>query len=572
VVHIHVDTQYDDSAESLQLLEAIARYAPVRQVKVAPGDTLDALFVREYAFGVSDLPKSYELILKSILDRNHLSRPEDLRPGTLIMPAVPKRVWMRFGRNNPLNYVANMTIFRSEALAPAAASANRKPAGAAANLADSEPADIAYKMSIPADVHRFTAPFELLSLEVPLKPADSLIASTAFAPGTVTGFAYPIPVKLATDDKCDTEPESRDHRTLTDGQRDRIARLLKEKSRRAPVIFILDTGWPSLSAYRESRDALYEVLDKVWQGKLGVPFPKSPAQKTLASATHQHCRCIERALKELRALDQGLEPSKRVRIIYLPLTREQGAGTILTDLLQTSDLLQRRADDEVALTRNIIRGSRNYAKDLVNQHFPARWSGEEVQTDKSLMDAVLLIGQAYAEESDTVFFASESWTVKRGGKYRVQYQNPQYGIVTSAAGNDGTTTLLDFAQRSANSKDTMAIINMTGAGVVAESTRLEERDIDATLAAGFDGLVTDDISGTSFSAPRVAWFLAAGEAVRNKALELDRWGRELHEQLKAMRDLRATAYQKLLFDPVRYIESQAAAGNSIPALPGPAPD
>src|SRR5258708_38479238 len=62
-VHIRVNTEYDDSDESLRLLETLARYAPVRQVTVAPGDTLAALFVREYGFGVGDLPKSYASIV-----------------------------------------------------------------------------------------------------------------------------------------------------------------------------------------------------------------------------------------------------------------------------------------------------------------------------------------------------------------------------------------------------------------------------------------------------------------------------------------------------------------------------
>src|SRR5215471_3899213 len=62
VVHVRVNTAYDDSERSLALLKAIAHYAPVRQITVASGDTLDDLFVREYGFGISDLPKSYKLL------------------------------------------------------------------------------------------------------------------------------------------------------------------------------------------------------------------------------------------------------------------------------------------------------------------------------------------------------------------------------------------------------------------------------------------------------------------------------------------------------------------------------
>ena len=150
-----------------------------------------------------------------------------------------------------------------------------------------------------------------------------------------------------------------------------------------------------------------------------------------------------------------------------------------------------------------------------------------------------------------------------GGKYYVQYQTPQYGMVLSAVGNDGTTNLLDFAQRSTSVKDTMAIMNITEKGLASGSTHVAENYIDIAVAAGFDGSVTDDISGTSFSAPRIAWFLAAGEAVRKRKLDLDNWGTNLQLQLRALRDPQATGYRKALFDPVRYIEAQVQdQGNS----------
>ncbi len=414
----------------------------------------------------------------------------------------------------------------------------------------------------------YRRPFEVLAFELPAAVADHLASSDAFDPGTVKEFTQSMPVKLADVSKCDTEPPERDHLTLAAGDKEQISRLLMEHGQRAPVVFVLDTGWPSPEAYRESRDTLYEVLDKVWQENFGRPFQKPAAQKTWLPASHDHCRCIERALRELRALDQG--GPRRVRVIYVPMTREQGGSTILTDLLQTSDLLQLRAARGVALNTQIIGAARSYATALVAKHFPVRWTGDEVETDNSVMDAVLLIGQAYAEEASTVFLASESWTVRHDGKYRVLYDSPLYGVVTAAAGNDGTTHLLDFAQRSENSTDTMAVINMTPAGVAPDSTLVEAGDIDLALAAGFDGTVTDDVYGTSFSAPRIAWFLAAGEAVRTKSLDRIHWGRNLQAQLAAMRDPSATGYQKLLFHPLRYLQEQAKAPSAAgPASHGP---
>jgi hypothetical protein len=557
---IRLNTAYDDSSESLLLLAAVARYVPVRQIPVAAGDDLDKLFVREYGFGHTDLPKSYALLLRVILEKNHLSRPEDLRPGVLIIPAVPTRAWMRWGRNNPLNYIANMILFRADSAVAASSSTNRKPTLAAVGLTEGALPDVAYKEDVPSDQPRPTAPSALLVLELGVRQVASFVESKIFPPGTVTAATFPLPVQLADESKCDTEPASRDHATLTPAQRARIAQLLTQGSQRSPVVFILDTGWPSLAAYRESVGALHDILDTVWRSQFGVGFPKSQPMASLPAANNDHCRCIERGLRELRALDQDVEPAKRVRIVYVPLTREQGADSVLTDLLLTSTLLDRQSKEHVEINSKIIQGSRKEATDLVKNHFPEKWAGEEVQTDKSLLDAILSLGQAYAEASKTVFFVSESWTVRHpdwGGEYYVQYQNPQYGLVTAATGNDPNAPLLDFAQRSPNSKDTMAVINMTAAGVDPDSTLIEQRNIDESLAAGFDGYVTDDVFGTSFSAPRIAWFLAAGEAVRTQPLDLHYWGVDLSLMLKRLRDPNATGYQKLLFNPIRYIEAQA---------------
>jgi hypothetical protein len=560
-VQIRVNTAYDDSDESLALLRTIARYAPLRRVPLSADDhTLDAIFIREYGFGKSELPKSYAILLSIILERNHVSRAQELRVGALLMPAIPKRAFMLWNRNNLRNYVANMYLFSADLAVPASSAANRSPKSSPGGLMESPASELAYTRVTSVDEPRPTAPFALLSMELGLKQAVDLVESNFLPPGTLTVSKYPMPVKLAEDSKCDTEPSTLDHPTLTPDQAAQIIGLLKRGSQRAPVVFILDTGWPSLTAYQESVIVLNGILDDVWRREFGRPFSASPPQNKLLPANNGHCRCIERALKELRALDQGLARDRRVRVVYVPLTREQGAESALTDLLQTRILLDRQSAEKVVIDDKIVNGSRKEAGAWVKKAFPEKWTGSEVVTEKSILDAVLMIGQAFAKISGTVFFANESWTVRHpdyGGQYYVEYQTPEYGMVTAATGNDGSTNLLDFAQRSPSAKDTMAVLNISRAGVDRTSTRMEQENIDASMAAGFDGYVTNDVFGTSFSAPRIAWFLAAGEAVRAKPVNLGQWAIGLQEILKKLRDPVATDYQKLLFNPVAYIERQA---------------
>jgi hypothetical protein len=566
-VRVRLKTTYDDSHDNLSVLSAVARYGPKRTVIVTLGDNLDKIFVREYGFGKSDLPKTYTLLLPVILSENHLRKAEDLRPGVMIIPAIPRRTLMHWGRDNPRNYIANEFEYSIDSAVFAGSAANRHPVQSSTSPLESALGDLDYKTPTTVGPYRSTVPIAVLSLEMGAKEAVTLVDSGTFPHGAASISTYPLPVKLASDDRCDTERSSRDHPTLTITQRNEISQLLAKGSRRSPVLFILDTGWPSQEAYHESITTLNAVLGAIWKEKLGKPFTQLKEGNVMTAAHNGHCRCIARSLKELTALDIDADPSERIRVVYVPLTREQDADPVLTGLLMTSMLLQRLGATRASIDTGVVDGSRKEARRLIAKVLPRQWAGDEVQTDKSLLDAILLVGQAYARISDTLFFVNESWTVRHpdfGGQYYVEYQSPQFGLVTAATGNDGSATLLDFAQRAPNTNDTMAVLNITSAGIDSTSTRMPERNIDVSLAVGFDGYVTDDIFGTSFSAPRVAWFLAAGEAVRAPPTAIDERVIEISRAIRELRDPTAIEYNKLRFDPVEYLQTLSAKAISGP--------
>ena len=565
LVQIRINRAYDDSEESIRTLDLLLRHVPNRVVTVAPGDTLDSILYAQYGFGKSDLPNSYRLLLASVLQRNNLSQPEKLLAGAFLnLPIIPSRVLMRWGRLNPRNWVANMRSFRALMSVPAAATANRKAAAAAPG--EPEPAGIAFR-GAPVEKHLDTAPFELLKFELPVEAAEALMTTAEIANVPFVLGGYPIDVRLASEEGCDTEPPERNHATLTAEQRSAISAALRDHSQRSPIVFVLDTGWPGRPAYDESRKTVEDVLSAVWSEKLKSSYRPGPPLATLGAANNRHCRCIERALEELRSLDAGLPAGKRVRVAYVSMTREQDGGALLADLLATNDLLQRQTQSGGVPDDDRIAGSTTWARQFL-EALPPRWVGDTVRTDKAVIDAVLGVARAYAEARLTVFFINESWTVDHKGKYKVFYEAPELGIVTSATGNDPTAALQDFALRSSSTNDTMAIMNMSAAGPARDSSLIPSQDLDEAMALGFDGTVTDDINGTSeihgtsFAAPRVAWFLAAGEAVRHDALYQDRWAIDLKRQLQGMRNPQAAGYDKLLFDPVQYILRQ---------ITGPAP-
>lgn len=248
-VQIRINTAYDDSPESLLLLSTIARYAPLQRVPVLAGDSLDGIFVRAYGFGKGDLPKTYAILLPIILEKNHVTRAQELLAGFMVMPSIPKRAWMRWGRAYLSNYIANMYALSADAAVPASSAANRKPRAFAGDVAETAASQVAFTAVRPVDQTRPTAPFAVVSMELRVREAVELAESRLLPPGALTIGTHPMPVKLADENKCDTEPASQDHLTLTPDQKTEIAQLLRQGSHRSPVLFILDTGWPSLSAY-----------------------------------------------------------------------------------------------------------------------------------------------------------------------------------------------------------------------------------------------------------------------------------------------------------------------------------
>jgi len=77
------------------------------------------------------------------------------------------------------------------------------------------------------------------------------------------------------------------------------------------------------------------------------------------------------------------------------------------------------------------------------------------------------------------------------------------------------------------------------------------------MATAFDGEVLGSaICGTSFAAPRIAWILAADEAVRKSALDpTTSWEVLLDLRLKKIRDSNASGFDIYLFDPIAFLKS-----------------
>jgi hypothetical protein len=393
---------------------------------------------------------------------------------------------------------------------------------------------------------------------VPESVARTMLADLGFAK-SASAFNFPMQITLGERASLQSPAPAADHLVLTDAQREALQAALAHEAQRSVLVFVLDTGYPDSTSYATSKLQLRQLVQFVQTQIFGKTLPSADVSKPFSDPSNHHCKDVARALAELRQLD----PGGKIKIVYVPLTKEQNSDGILIDLLQTEWLRNyiNYSDAKHPLSSDVRRRSKNAATDTVRHSFPDKWSGITVETDKSVLDAILDLGDFWARKNNTVFFVSESWTVPHG-QYHVYYPSPLSGVVLSAVGNSGeniTTNQREFADRSADHKDTIAILNLRpGQGLLCGSSFIDPRDVDSAMAVGFDGeILGDTLCGTSFAAPRIAWFLALDEATRKTALDPNRWELILGNRLLKARDPQASGFNKLWFDPTIFLTTTA---------------
>jgi len=553
LVQIIVNTAYDDSESSLQQIATIISGLPQRRVPFRKNDNLSSLILREYRVSTyktdspTYLPKTYGLIEQAILAANKVTKPEEIRPGTILIPELPPKALEKFNPKNPLNSIPILSTIPFPLLAP---KKNQEP-----KVSDFE------FVGAPtvSDLGRPAAQNHAMDFLLTPVIAMRVAKESPWKNIPIQFFNYPMATTLAWN-KTALGDTSIDHPVLTEPEHKYIRDLLSDSAQRDVLVFILDTGWPDPTEYAASRQTLNQIIRSAQQRFFGRNLGKPTSVQPFQEPSNAHCKDVNRSLAEFRALD----PSGHIKIVYVPLTKEQNAAPLLTDLLQTEYLrnLTSHSDKQVKPNKELVKQSREKAENTVRNSYPQKWTGNEVLTDKSVLDAILDLANSYAEQNHTVFFVNESWTVPHD-EYRVYYPNPLNGIVLAAAGNANqnvVSALLDFADRSPDHKDTLAVMNLRvgQSNFLCNSSFVGVNLLDQAMATAFDGEVDSSVCGTSFAAPRIAWILAADEVVRKSNFDsTTTWDAALDARLKKIRDPNASGFAQYLFDPIAFLKSSA---------------
>lgn len=505
IVQVTVDTAYDDSLKSLELISHLLDALPPRTEQMKVGESLSGFILRVYGVSrfsrnaVSFFPSTSALLERKILELNHVDRPESLKAGPVTVPQLPKKALADFNPLKPANSIPSIAVFTS----------------ASEHLLVAEPTTAAHVLfaGSPAisKLGRLATQSAQLILSLPAVLARNVLSDPVIALKG-TALSFPMNARLADwlGQEASASVEVPDHKVLSDADRTAIASVLLSKAQRNVNLFVLDTGWPDADEYSSSRSQLRDVISSVWTNGFGLAPPSIQSDPAFIAPQNQHCLLINRALREFRDLDKN----SHVRVIYVPLTREQNADQLLTVLLQTSYLVEFQKAHRLAklsgVGSDVFSTAKKNAEQVVKQSLLRAWPSDSdtVTTDKGIIDAMLRLGEASADAANSVFFIDASWTVPHE-QYFVAFPSPPRGLIVAAVGNFGSDAVLaetDFAQRCTNNTDTLAVMNLRpGPGLLCCSSRIPDQDIDRALAVGFDGEVLGSdcasVCGTSFAAP-----------------------------------------------------------------------
>lgn len=565
-IQLNMPEAYDDSDENLSTLRRFCVALPPSETYLRKGEGISNVIQSIYGVTRADnTHEIYDLLLETILDLNGLSEPEQAVDGSLFVPTVPPRKVTTKNtqeRNLELaNSGSSSQFVRSLADVRALYASLHWPRELYP-LSAQDPIDNGQNVDNSAAVPRQPVSEELakpfpdsrktngdeptisIDTEVSADTARNL-ESDSLTTDAVDIADFPMTVVFTQSPCEELDVKVEPLRYLTIDEQSELRTILQTEAQRDVCLFILDSGWPSPSAYSESLSALADIVQAARSRlrckklvKLQWPqiYPGDPVIK--------HCAKIEEALQDLRALDTN----KHVKVIYVPISLDQQADPIIEEILVVHEIARRMGANagNVNVPLQVEKKARDWAKGVIKD-IRQRAEEERIQdrsgtfnpsetpegnraiSDEAILNAVLTLGTWYGRSRpespgadnppQTANFYNLSWLVRENMLEPI-LDNADPGLIVVSAGNDSGQNVnavhLDLAQRCNDGAKVLTVINMPRRGKVDKSSNIIDKavlNIDG-YAVGFDGYLKSGECGTSFSAPRVAWLLAVKEALR----------------------------------------------------------
>ena len=290
-----------------------------------------------------------------------------------------------------------------------------------------------------------------------------------------------------------------------------------------------------------------------------------------------HAAAIKASLRDFSCNDRG----RGVNVVYLPMsTAQDGALPLLREILYLAYLARIKSNnfspeqvwapplkDQIDTARGFAAKGFAAEKGKISAFLsPFKFgAATTLVTDQALIEQLAFFLRLYSDATHSPHFLSMSWTARELA-WQIYFPEYSYGLMLAAAGNTETVNVherrVQFAYRSTNPGDVIAVENSDSAKYLCSSSRFTQAEGVDVLGVGYPGEIVDTkLCGSSFSTPRVAWLMAAREAYIASPpvtdAERSLWQARQKTRIKTLRTLSAqnsmrfnVTWQKLLGVPV----------------------
>jgi hypothetical protein len=509
-----VPTDFSGDFESgtfQKLLDA----TPSRLETIAPGDNISSILKRKFNISESWTPSVYRDAVDRVLALNKLPTAAALREGgPLLLPDLPVTSKTTPGANNP--------YARTPALVASAINWNRELGAYRVNKTST------YRGSLASKTTRQL-------YKVKLSQLDAFTFDPVNATEETTNFSFNFYVRdlPITAEFGQTPGSGYASSVLTSEQGAALKALLQGTPKTRPFLIVLDDSWPDTKEMSKAIDFTTQATRQIHKRFNLSPTANSgdsPDIELLSKARDttfcdancewpvlkSHAAKIKQALVEFASVDTN----DWIDVVYLPMNAApKEARYLLSEMIRVNfmaQVLRDRLNDRSTrpTPADLKEANETIARILSRPGMSSFPIGDAVTTDKAIIEGVLEFAALYSTASDRPFYISMSWTLPHL-KYNTYFRPNVQGLVVAAAGNKATVnihnSLVQFAARSADPGDVVAVLNSASSPSCESSTFTDKVRV---TGLGFSGRVNPSICGTSFSTPRVAWLLAAREAMK----------------------------------------------------------
>jgi len=496
-------------------LQKLLKATPSRLEKIVVGDSISSLLQKNFNISETWTPAVYKEVLERVVALNDLPNANKLRAGSELLlpdlPVTPKKV---SGVGNPF------------AGTPALSSSS----------IDWNPALAAYRVNRQSTSKgSLASPTTRQLRKVRRSQLDSFNFDPVNASGQTTQQSLNFQVRdLPLEAEFgQAQGAGAISEVLPPEHALALRRLLQGTAKTKPFLIVLDDSWPTTQEMKKGAAFVANASREIYKRYNLSPSVTSVDSEDLILLSSlqdttfcdadcewpvlkSHSAKIKEALVEFTSADT----KNWVEVIYLPVNAApKGAQYALSEMMRINfmaQVLRDRLDDKSTRpTTADLKEANNSIIQVLNRtgirSFPI---GDTITTDKAIIEGVLEFASLYSLASGRPFYISLSWTLPNL-KYPTYFRPNTQGLVIAAAGNKAVVNihnaLVQFAARSADPGDVVAVLNTATSEDCESSTFTDQVPV---VGLGFPGRVNKSICGTSFSTPRIAWLLAAREAIK----------------------------------------------------------